>query len=55
MPLIVHANGPAKVFQKTLAIYILNQWNPEDGCLSSSQDTKDMNLLEVLIYRINGN
>lgn len=34
LPLVIHANGPTKLFLNTLGNYIPKAWNPEDGCLS---------------------
>lgn len=43
VPLVIHANGPSKLFLNTLGNYIPKSWNAEEGCLNCWED---MNSLE---------
>lgn len=43
VPLVIHANGPTKLFLNTLGNYIPKSWNSEEGCLNCWED---MNSLE---------
>ncbi|KAK4008169.1 procollagen-lysine,2-oxoglutarate 5-dioxygenase 1 isoform X2 [Daphnia magna] len=43
VPLVIHANGPTKLFLNTLGNYIPKSWNAEEGCLNCWED---MNSLE---------
>lgn len=43
VPLVIHANGPTKLFLNTLGNYLPKSWNSEEGCLNCWED---MNSLE---------
>ncbi|CAB3978182.1 procollagen-lysine,2-oxoglutarate 5-dioxygenase 3-like [Paramuricea clavata] len=41
-PVIIHGNGPSKLFLNYVGNYIPKGWNPKDGCLSCSENTFSM-------------
>ena len=47
MPLVIHANGPTKLFLNTLGNYIPKGWNPEDSCLNCWEDMVDLEKKKV--------
>lgn len=57
VPLVIHANGPTKLFLNTLGNYIPKSWNAEEGCLNcwedmNSLEKKKVNLFTTIFYAI---
>nr|CAH0113763.1 unnamed protein product [Daphnia galeata] len=42
VPLVIHANGPTKLFLNTLGNYIPKSWNAEEGCLNCWEDMNNL-------------
>jgi len=42
VPLVIHANGPTKLFLNTLSNYIPKGWNPDDSCLNCWENMIDL-------------
>ncbi len=47
VPVVIHANGPSKLFLNTLGNYIPKGWNPEDGCLNCWEDMTELDAAKV--------
>ena len=45
MPMILHGNGPSKMFLNTVANYIPANWHAEEGCLDCWRDNLDFKSL----------
>ena len=52
VPLVIHANGPTKLFLNTLGNYIPKGWNSEEGCLTCWEDMKELEKVEVMNMHI---
>lgn len=39
VPIVVHGNGPSKLYLNHLGNYLANSWTFDDGCLSCVEDT----------------
>ena len=47
IPLVIHANGPTKLFLNTLGNYIPKAWNEEEGCLGCWDEMKSLEKKKV--------
>ena len=52
VPLVIHANGPTKLFLNTLSNYVPKGWNPDDSCLNCWENMIDLEKKKVCRFKI---
>lgn len=50
VPLVIHANGPTKLFLNTLGNYIPKSWNAEEGCLNCWEDMNNLEKKKASVH-----
>ena len=46
-PVVIHGNGPSKLYLNHLSNYVPEAWSHEDGCLACNEDTINLQNIEV--------